>query len=522
MATQRRREKTAETETAVEPIGAEKSEAHGYEFGGPIGTFILTFGLPFVCYAFVFLCNDVSGCPAPSLLTPSKLFAPPALSTRSPRQHALDTLKRETGWPGLGGLINAEAVLGTLAWYGWSLLLHVLLPAQEVEGTELATGGRLKYRFNGTSRVSFQRLSAILTYSKAFSSALVTLGLCAAGTWVLGPNFQLWTFINTHMVQLLTTNILFAYLLATYFYLRSFSVKRGNATHRELAAGGHTGNIMYDFFIGRELNPRVIIPYVGEIDVKSFMELRPGMLGWIVLNLAYMAKQYKSYGYITDSMLIVNFTQALYVLDALYMESAILTTLDLTRDGFGFMLAFGDIPWLPFTYSLQARYLAVHPVILGPWYTLAIMAVGIAGYIIFRGSNNEKNVFRTNPDDPSVAHLEYIQTASGSKLLTSGWWGPARHINYLGDWLLSWSYSLPTLLSGYRLTNSILTPGSRLVTTDGMKGWAIPVTYFYLLYFAILLVHRERRDEEKCRKKYGRDWEKYVAKVPYRIIPGVY
>ncbi|KAK0963479.1 erg24, C-14 sterol reductase [Friedmanniomyces endolithicus] len=486
MATQRRREKAAETETAVEPIGAGKSEAHGYEFGGPIGTFILTFGLPFVCYAFVFLCNDVTGCPAPSLLSPSKLFAPPALSTQSPRQYALNTLKRETGWPGLGGLINAEAMLGTLAWYGLSLLLHVLLPAQEVEGTELATG------------------------------------LCAAGTFVLGPNFQLWTFINTHMVQLLTTNILFAYLLATYFYLRSFSVKRGNSTHRELAAGGHTGNIMYDFFIGRELNPRVTIPYVGEIDVKSFMELRPGMLGWIVLNLAYMAKQYKSYGYITDSMLIVNFTQALYVLDALYMESAILTTLDLTRDGFGFMLAFGDIPWLPFTYSLQARYLAVHPVILGPWYSLAIMAIGIAGYIIFRGSNNEKNVFRKNPDDPSVAHLEYIQTASGSKLLTSGWWGRARHINYLGDWLLSWSYSLPTLLSGYRLTNSILTPGSRLVTTDGMKGWAIPVTYFYLLYFAILLVHRERRDEEKCRKKYGRDWEEYVAKVPYRIIPGVY
>jgi len=114
-----------------------------------IGTFILTFGLPFVCYAFVFLCNDVSGCPAPSLLSPSKLFAPPALSAQSPRQYALTTLKRETGWPGLGGLINAEAVLGTLAWYGWSLLLHVLLPAHEVEGTELATGGRLKYRFNG-------------------------------------------------------------------------------------------------------------------------------------------------------------------------------------------------------------------------------------------------------------------------------------------------------------------------------------------------------------------------------------
>ena len=36
--------------------------------------------------------------------------------------------------------------------------------------------------------------------------------------------------------------------------------------------------------------------------------------------------------------------------------------MDITTDGFGYMLAFGDLAWVPFTYSLQARpeYLA-HP-----------------------------------------------------------------------------------------------------------------------------------------------------------------
>lgn len=53
--------------------------------------------------------------------------------------------------------------------------------------------------------------------------------------------------------------------------------------------------------------------------------------------------------------------QALYVLDALYFEKAILTTMDITTDGFGFMLAFGDLAWVPFTYSLQARVLVDHP-----------------------------------------------------------------------------------------------------------------------------------------------------------------
>ena len=34
--------------------------------------------------------------------------------------------------------------------------------------------------------------------------------------------------------------------------------------------------------------------------------------------------------------------------------------MDITTDGFGYMLAFGDLSWVPFTYSLQARILVDH------------------------------------------------------------------------------------------------------------------------------------------------------------------
>jgi len=33
-------------------------------------------------------------------------------------------------------------------------------------------------------------------------------------------------------------------------------------------------------------------------------------------------------------------------------------------------------------------------------------------------------------------------------------------------------------------------------------GFDTPVTYFYVIYFAVLLIHRQRRDDEKCEKKY--------------------
>jgi len=221
------------------------------------------------------------------------------------------------------------------------------------------------------------------------------------------------------------------------------------------------------------------------------------------------------------------------------MESAILTTMDITTDGFGFMLAFGDLVWVPFIYTLQTRYLAVYPLSLGLYGNAGVLSVLALGYYIFRSANNEKNRFRTDPSDPRIAYLKYIETKSGSKLLISGWWGTARHINYFGDWIQAWAYCLPTGIAGYLVQHSSIPPITGQSAADGSfifsgphvhtkilqgaaKGYGMIFTYFYIVYFCILLIHRERRDEAKCVSKYGADWKRYTEKVPYRIIPGIY
>lgn len=88
-------------------------------------------------YVFAFVCNDVSGCPAPSLLHPSTL--------------TLDQLKQEVGWPeeGFAGLYDTQVTLWTLSYYMFSLFLQISLPGQHAEGVDLACGGKLKYKFNG-------------------------------------------------------------------------------------------------------------------------------------------------------------------------------------------------------------------------------------------------------------------------------------------------------------------------------------------------------------------------------------
>lgn len=336
-------------------------------------------------------------------------------------------------------------------------------------------------------------------------------------------------------MQVLTANLLISSSIAVFVYLKSFTVPavgQSNPGFRELAPGGHTGNVLYDFFIGRELNPRVRlpIPFLSEesrtLDIKVFMEMRPGLLGWIILNLSNVAHQYRTYGHVTDSIILASFFQGLYVLDGLYMEPAIMTTMDVIMDGFGFMLSFGDVVWVPHIYSIQTRYLSVYPYQLGYSGIALVLAVTAVGYSIFRGANNQKNRFRTDPNDPRVKHVKFIETASGSKLMTSGWWGMARHINYLGDWTMSWAYCLPTGIAGYTIIKTINPASGELQTqavqTPEVRGWGMIITYFYMLYFAVLLVHREMRDEEKCKKKYGADWDRYTSMVRSRIIPGIY
>ena len=352
-----------------------------------------------------------------------------------------------------------------------------------MEGAPLpdGSGRRLSYRING--HLAFWVTLMLLNIAWPRWVEIGTVNKDVKTVLAFGRAPMTWLY--DHYTTLAFVTILWAILLATYLYIRSFG--KGLL----LAVGGNSGSAPYDFFMGRELNPRW-----GSFDWKEFCELRPGLIGWMLLNLGMVSKQYERLGYVTGSMILINIFQGFYVWDALYQERAILTTMDITTDGFGFMLAFGDLAWVPFTYSLQARYLVDHDPLLPVSSLVVILCVNMIGYSIFRGANGQKDAFRRDPNSSEVAHLTYLQTKRGTKLLTSGWWGMARKINYTGDWLMGLSWCL-------------------------LCGFDSIMPYFYAIYFAILLVHRSIRDDHMCREKYGEDWEKYRSIVPYRFIPGI-
>ena len=53
--------------------------------------------------------------------------------------------------------------------------------------------------------------------------------------------------------------------------------------------------------------------------------MRPGLIGWTMLNLIFLVKDFQEDGQINPSLALIAFFQALYVADALWFEVKIAT-----------------------------------------------------------------------------------------------------------------------------------------------------------------------------------------------------
>ena len=355
------------------------------------------------------------------------------------------------------------AVAFYLVWLALQVGLAAYLPGKRERGIALENGKSLEYRLNGLNA---------FTLTLLLSGALVGLELIPA------------TFLYDQLDALLTTTNIVVFGLCGYV----FAIGRKQATAKERLL-----NPLEAYVVGAALNPRT-----RSFDWKFFCESRPGMILWVLIDLSFAAAQLQKHGDISNSMLLVCAFQLLYVADYFVMEDAILTTWDIRHEPFGFMLCWGCLVWIPFTFSLQGLYLVDHPSELSWAASIALTVFNLAGYAIFRGANLQKHRFRKSPEHQIWGRPpEFIQTVRGTKLLVSGFWGIARHSNYLGDLMMGLAWCMTT-------------------------GFSRVLPYFYFIYFLILLLHRERRDHEHCARKYGPDWQAYTARVRWRILPFVY
>src|SRR5207245_2935984 len=135
--------------------------------------------------------------------------------------------------------------------------------------------------------------------------------------------------------------------------------------HRE------SGNLLYDFFMGINLNPRI-----GPLDIKMLAEIR---ISWILLflvTLSAAAKQYEVSGELTGGSAFMVVAHFLYANACQKGEECIPMTWDIFHENFGWYLSFWNCAGVAFTYSFQAIYLYRNgPIHHSPTYLVLLYAL---------------------------------------------------------------------------------------------------------------------------------------------------
>ena len=186
-----------------------------------------------------------------------------------------------------------------------------------------------------------------------------------------------------------------------------------------------------------------------------------------------------------------------YVLDYFVFERVQLYTYDLIHENVGFKLFWGGLIVYGWMFILPLWGMAVYPhpgfspAATNAW-LIGTVAMFLFGWSISRGANLQKYTFKRWPDRTFLGIKPEVIEAGDRKILCSGFWGVARHFNYMGEGFLALSIAL---IFGH-FTNF----------------WA----WTYFIFIVSMFTYRQLDDDEHCAQKYGPRcwWWREVGRVP--------
>ena len=345
--------------------------------------------------------------------------------------------------------------------YAGITLLHVLLPARMVKGyvKNESTGELLNYRLNG---ILVLPVSIITWFLLGYTGKV--------------PYDWLYQVRWASLAGAVVIGLLFSFII----------VCKNESTGKSFLA---------DFWFGRLINPQIKNGYV---DAKMWLYL----IGAVMLQLnvlSFTAYHISAFDFINPGIILGAAMTTWFCWDYLIFERVHLYTYDIFAERVGFKLGFGCLSFYPYFYAVSFWFTVNLPNPGHPVPLMIIFAViFLIGWMISRGSNLQKYYFKISPKKNFLFFKPENVSDGKRSLLTSGFWGVSRHVNYLGEIMESCGIALS---AGYP---------------------AVIGVWLYPLYYVILLFTRQADDDKICREKYGKLWDTYKEKVKYRIIPFIY
>ena len=263
-----------------------------------------------------------------------------------------------------------------------------------------------------------------------------------------------------------------------------------------------TGFPIYDFFMGTILYPRI-----GNVDIKMVAEARWSWITLAITTYSCAVKQYETLGYISPQMAFMVLAHWLYSNATVKGEHYITPTWDMFYEKFGWMLNFWNIAGVPYLYCFQSYYVLKNQTRVSEQHNMIgivlMYVLLIIAYYIFDSANCQKASYKirgikraTFPQVPwgvLEEPIRVMKTPRGN-LLIDGWYKYARKMQYTGDILMALCWGL-------------------------ICGFDSLLPYFYVVFFTLMILHRQSRDEIRCAEKYGAAWKNYVKEVPNVFVP---
>ncbi|GAA5871723.1 hypothetical protein JCM8547_008124 [Rhodosporidiobolus lusitaniae] len=451
---------------------AKKEDPHGdadLEFGGWKGTLAMMVGFPALFY-YLFTClyfND------------GHFRTPADPSTFSGRGGWSDFLHETVSLVVQHAAPTMRATTLYLTFVLLQLVLAFVMPGVKQKGLPLPHQNNLKLDY----------------YCNAYTSTYATIALVAGAHYLHLGGFHLSEAIDLYG-PLLTVASISGFSLAAVIYLFGENYRM-------------TGNPIYDYFMGSTLNPRI-----GIVDIKMFAEIR---ISWTILfafAMANVVKQWEEYGRVSGNAALFAWGVFIYLNACLKGEQYIPQTWDMNFEKFGWLLSYWNFAGVPFSYCYPALWMATHdpatyewstPVLVGMFVVVtaaqALMDISMAQKSHFKAVRTNTYVKRNAFPQWPYAELDNPKTfkTKRGELLVDGCWAYLRKPNYISDWTQAIVWGLSA--------------GS------GVESF---IPYFYPVFHCTMLLHRNARDDAKCARKYGEDWEEYKRRVPYSYIYGLF
>ena len=198
----------------------------------------------------------------------------------------------------LGTPVVLYAIFGYML---FALFLQVTMPGPRAEGPVTPKGNVPVYKDNG------------------FVCFLVTIASFVGLTCYLKKHGLTPTVVYDRFDEVLVTLTLFSLVFCLVLQFKGYFFP-SSSDH------GSSGNLLFDFYWGTELYPRVL-----GIDVKVFTNCRFGMTVWPLLCLIFALKSYELHGFV-DSMWVSCFLQMVYFTKFFWWEAGYMRTIDIMVD----------------------------------------------------------------------------------------------------------------------------------------------------------------------------------------------